>query len=69
MEPTDKQKKLIKVVKMQAEFWESTNDITSPTHLCDIDETINLELDLSEEDTNKFSELLQGLYFFIRNKS
>lgn len=70
MKATDRQKDIIKVVELQAQFWNDSNDLDSPTHLCDIDEMVNnLSFDniLSDEDSKELGEILQNLYFFIRN--
>lgn len=70
MKATDRQKDIIKVAELQAQFWNDSNDLDSPTHLCDIDEMVsNLSFDniLSDEDSKELSEILQNLYFFIRN--
>jgi hypothetical protein len=41
MAPNQKQITVSDLIKMQASFWASTNDINSPTHFCDISETLN----------------------------
>lgn len=45
MKPSNKQLELIKFCKGTLETWESTNDITSPTHWNDLQEFVNTELD------------------------
>ena len=45
MKPTNKQLELIKFSKSILSTWESTNDITSPTHWNDLQDFINAELD------------------------
>ena len=40
MKPNKSQLKVIESVRNTLSFWESTNDIDSPTHECDIDETL-----------------------------
>ena len=52
MKPNKKQKEICELIKSQASFWMSSNDIDSPTHLCDIDEEVGelgLELDMETE--------------------
>ena len=45
MKLTNKQFELIKFCKGILETWESTNDITSPTHWNDLQEFINADLE------------------------
>ena len=45
MKSTNKQLELIKFCKGILETWESTNDITSPTHWNDLQEFINADLE------------------------
>lgn len=59
------QQEICDVIKDQASFWKSTDDITSLTHLGDIHMSAHLT-DLPEEDADAFEELLQILYWFIR---
>ena len=56
------------VVRSQQSFWKYSNDITSPTHLCDIEEECFAQLDnlISDDDRVKLVEKLQDLYWFIR---
>lgn len=62
------QKRLCKVIGSQQDFWAHSNDITSPTHLNDIEEECFTELEslLSDEDREEFEEKLKDLYRFIR---
>lgn len=62
------QQYLCDVISSQQDYWKHSNDITSPTHLTDIDEECfaqlcNLILDTDREE---FQEKLKGLYWFIR---
>jgi len=71
MKATPRQQKLIEEVQNQASFWMNTNDITSPTHYCDIEEEVRkLEMDdlLTKADAKKFEDLLGDLYDFIKTK-
>ena len=45
MKPSDKQLELIKFSKSILNTWESTNDITSPTHWNDLQEFVENELE------------------------
>lgn len=38
MKPTEEQKETIDVIISIIKTWKSTNDINSPTHVCDIEE-------------------------------
>lgn len=62
------QKYLCDVIHSQQNFWKYTNDITSPTHLNDIEEVCFAQLDnlISDEDREEFEEKLKDLYWFIR---
>lgn len=67
MRATDKQKIICDLIKEQASFWSSSNDINSPTHFCDIEESVGL---FDEFDVNQQEELidkLTDLYLFIKN--
>lgn len=65
MKPNEQQKKICGLIKSQASFWMNSNDIDSPTHLCDIDEEVaNLELD--EEMESELSFALKELYFIVK---
>jgi hypothetical protein len=65
MKPNEQQKKICGLIKSQASFWMNTNDIDSPTHLCDIDEEVaNLELD--EEMESELSFALKELYLIVK---
>lgn len=62
------QKRLCEVIGNQQSFWVHTNDITSPTHLNDIEEECFSILDnlISDEDKKEFEDKLKDLYWFIR---
>lgn len=65
MKPNEQQKKVCELIKSQASFWMNSNDIDSPTHLCDIDEEVaNLELD--EEMESELSFALKELYRIVK---
>ena len=56
------------VIHSQADFWKHSNDITSPTHLVDIEEECYVQLSelLPEKELKEFEEKLKDLYWFIR---
>lgn len=56
------------IIYSQGGFWKRSNDITSPTHLNDIEEECYTQLwDLiSDEDRKEFEDKLKDLYWFIR---
>ena len=62
------QKCLCVVIDNQQSFWACSNDITSPTHLNDIEEECYAQLCnlISDEDREEFEEKLKDLYRFIR---
>ena len=62
------QQYLCDVIHSQADFWKHSNDITSYTHLVDIEEECFAQLDnlISDDDRLEFEEKLQDLYWFIR---
>lgn len=68
MKPNRLQKEICDVIKCEASFWQNSNDITSPTHLCDIDIEVNqlCIFSISEEDSNELKSLLENLYWLIR---
>ena len=54
MKPNKAQLKVIKAVKDTFSFWENTNDINSPTHECDIDETLFAECEDIMNDGQRY---------------
>ena len=68
MKPNKTQQYICDVIRSQQDYWKHTNDITSYTHLCDIEEECNAQLDdlLSEEEIEELASKLQDLYWFIR---
>ena len=62
------QQYLCDVILSQQDFWKHSNDITSPTHLSDIEEQCFAQLDnlISDEDREEFENKLKDLYWFIR---
>ena len=62
------QKYLCDVISSQQDFWRHSNDITSPTHLTDIDEECYAQFCnlISEYDIKEFADKIKDLYWFIR---
>ena len=68
MKANEIQTKLCDIIHSQQSFWKHSNDITSPTHLNDIEEECFSLLDnlISDEDKKEFEDKLKDLYWFIR---
>ena len=62
------QQYLCDIVYEQLNLWKYSNDITSPTHLNDIEEECFAQLCdfISDEDREEFENKLKDLYWFIR---
>ena len=62
------QQYLCDVIRSQQDFWKHSNDITSPTHLNDIEEECFIQLSnlISDGDREEFEEKLKDMYRFIR---
>lgn len=62
------QQYLCDVINSQQSFWKQSNDITSPTHLVNIEEECFAQLYylISEEEREEFENKLKDLYWFIR---
>ncbi len=69
MKPTKTQKAVIDALIEQLQFWRITNDINSPTHYCDMDESYkdSLEDCLSEEEIEGLKAETCNLFQFIKN--
>ena len=59
---------LCDVIHSQQNFWKYSNDITSPTHLNDIEEECFTQLGnlICDDDREEFEKKLKDLYWFIR---
>ena len=68
MKANEIQQYLCDVIHSQQSFWRNSNDITSPTHLTDIEEECFAQLWnlISDEDREEFEKKLKDLYWFIR---
>lgn len=66
MTPNDKQKEIASLIRRQASFWTSTNDINSPTHYSDLDNDVD-DIDwLNEAGKDDLKDILLSLYLFVR---
>lgn len=66
MKPTKLQKKICELIKSQASFWMTTNDINSPTHYNDIEESLYDMDELSEEEKEELLFALSSLYHLVK---
>ena len=68
MKANKMQQYLCDIVYEQLNLWKYSNDITSPTHLNDIEEECFAQLCdfISDEDREEFENKLKDLYWFIR---
>lgn len=67
MKSNDKQKEICDLIIEQANFWKNSNDINSPTHGCDITESVyNIEW-IEQEDADEITNLLYDLYKKIKH--
>lgn len=68
MKASKVQYNLCDVIHSLQNYWKYSNDITSPTHITDIEEECFAQLyDLiSDEDRKEFEEKMKDLYWFIR---
>ena len=66
MKPTDKQKIICDIIIEQAKFWQTTNDINSPTHICDIEQSISLFNELDDITKAELEEQLVTLYYIVK---
>lgn len=69
MKPTEIQKKVCDYIIGQCGFWKSTNDISSPTHYCDMEEECFARLEdiLSDEQREELVNKTRELFNFIKN--
>jgi len=65
MKPNKQQKEICELIKSQVSFWMNSNDIDSPTHLCDIDEEV-AKLELEEDMEGELSFALKELYYIVK---
>lgn len=56
------------VIHSQADFWKHNNDITSPTHLVDIEEECFAQLGnlIIDDEGDELIHKLKELYWYIR---
>ena len=70
MKPTAQQQAVAELISEQGKFWMVTNDISSPTHSCDIEESINLlqgEGIIEDKQAAVLDTKLHELLALIRN--
>jgi hypothetical protein len=70
MKSNKKQILVCEEIISQASFWISTNDISSPTHSCDISEMMRNHVvfnDLTDEEASELETKLNDLYYFVRS--
>lgn len=70
MKPTDKQKAVCDLIIAEAKFWQSTNDITSPSHGCEISTDLSnmvLNEEITDDEAELLEEAIRNLYYTIRN--
>ena len=65
MKPNKKQNEMIELVNQMSKYWQSTNDIDSPSHYTLIEEETR-KLDLTEDDEERFIEALSQVYHLIK---
>lgn len=65
MKLSKQQKEICELIKSQVSFWMNSNDIDSPTHLCDIDEEVS-RLELDEDMESELSFALKELYYIVK---
>lgn len=70
MKPNAKQTRVGVLIKEQVNFWSYTNDISSPTHSCDIDEVVDNAVfydEISEPEAEKLKTHLHALLEYFRS--
>lgn len=68
MKPTDLQKEIAKSVSSIINTFANTNDISSPTHLSDIEELLSADLDKVDSKTRRMLVAhVTSIYWLIRN--
>ena len=66
MKPSSKQLKIIEFLEQQLKFWKNTNDIGSPTHICDVGEFAQFLDDIfSPDEISSIEILTTELYLSI----
>ena len=66
MKPNEQQILICDLIKYQASFWQSTNDIHSPTHYPDIETEIDNIEGLNENEKCQLIYIMQTLYDFVK---
>lgn len=69
MKPTPGQIKLAQYIESQASWWQSTNDIRSPSHYCDIsNDLLDLVYEeiLTDEEAHEIQKTMEVLYELLK---
>lgn len=68
MKPTERQKKVCEAIMNQISYWQTSNDITSPTHDTDIEDCLWAELEgvITDRDIHNIERELEKLLQYIR---
>lgn len=68
MKANQKQKDICNTLIRTICWWRDSNDITSPTHLCDIEDCQRADFDgfMSDDDVEFFNDEMTKLYWAIR---
>lgn len=69
MKPSEKQKKICELIKSNASFWMSSNDIDSPTHVNDIEEevySLGDDIDLDDVEKEVLISNLLNIYWVVK---
>lgn len=67
MKANTKQISACEEIRSQARFWISTNDLSSPTHFCDISECLNGNDLLTESEADELENKLIDLLTFVKS--
>lgn len=67
MKATDVQKDVCNAIIEQVSFWRDSNDINSPTHYVNIEESFRTELEdkLSEKELNELMDEMANLFQLV----
>lgn len=68
MKANKTQQYICDVIHSQSDFWKHSNDITSPTHLVDIEEECYAQLGslINDDERDELIHKLKELYWYIR---
>lgn len=69
MKPTPGQIKLAQYIESQASWWQTTNDLRSPTHYCDISNDLSelvYEEAITEDESVEIIKTMEVLYELVK---